>query len=202
MAFSRTATASRSAACQFSNPVDHSSMLGNEDNASPISLLPSEILAFIFETGVYMADPGSRFELMISHVPQCWRDVAFQMAQLWNTIRRTKHQQAYKPITAYIQTSSCFVLDLRLDTGTSQISTPMISNSFPPLLSSTAWDGGISPSYQTLRVPVNDSYPGLPAFLSPPFNPYLLTQTQSRGLSMTNTLWMCPRRLYSTTLFI
>ncbi|KZP12706.1 hypothetical protein FIBSPDRAFT_152179 [Athelia psychrophila] len=58
---------------------------------SPISILPSDILAMIFETGALLeASAEFHFGSLVSHVSQSWREIALETPRLWNKIEYTK----------------------------------------------------------------------------------------------------------------
>ena len=54
---------------------------------APISSLPDEVLAMVFEAGVILDEfPKSRFAILVSHVTHRWRSIALATPRLWNTI--------------------------------------------------------------------------------------------------------------------
>lgn len=55
---------------------------------APISALPSEILAMVFEAGALLenSDPQPHFGTLVSHVVRQWRNTALATPQLWNEI--------------------------------------------------------------------------------------------------------------------
>lgn len=82
---------------------------------APISSLPSEILAAIFETGHTSQSPEDRFEITISHVSQHWRDIAIGMPRLWTGIRGKPLEP--EAIAAYLQRSLKLPFDFRLESA-------------------------------------------------------------------------------------
>ncbi|KZP23807.1 hypothetical protein FIBSPDRAFT_930305 [Athelia psychrophila] len=55
---------------------------------APISSLPPEILAQIFQVGSFMnSRPGLRFQVLVSHVSQSWRMVALETCILWTLVK-------------------------------------------------------------------------------------------------------------------
>src|ERR1700734_3638056 len=64
------------------------------NRAAPISKLPNEILAAIFEAGYSAPFPGPEpndisnipFEILVSHVTYAWRETAISLARMWTKI--------------------------------------------------------------------------------------------------------------------
>ncbi|KAF7982982.1 hypothetical protein HWV62_24582 [Athelia sp. TMB] len=54
---------------------------------APVSNLPEEVLAMVFEAGVLLDElPRFEFATVVSHVTRRWRSVALATPRLWNTI--------------------------------------------------------------------------------------------------------------------
>ncbi|KAF7970817.1 hypothetical protein HWV62_22832 [Athelia sp. TMB] len=54
---------------------------------APVSSLPEEVLAMVFEAGVLLDElPRFEFATVVSHVTRRWRSVALATPRLWNTI--------------------------------------------------------------------------------------------------------------------
>lgn len=76
---------------------------------APISSLPKELIALIFEAGTYLkqkrnhyvAEKRVHFAVLVSHVTRSWRDIALATPRIWTTIRCVKsevlhrHQELY-----------------------------------------------------------------------------------------------------------
>ncbi|KZP12711.1 hypothetical protein FIBSPDRAFT_152205 [Athelia psychrophila] len=63
---------------------------------SPISILPSDILAMIFEAGALLeASAEFHFGSLASHVSQSWREIALATPRLWNKIEYTKPAEVF-----------------------------------------------------------------------------------------------------------
>src|SRR5882672_1060959 len=54
------------------------------NEASPISSLPNEILAMIFEAGYSSSAYELPFEILVTHITRRFRNIAIPNPQLWN----------------------------------------------------------------------------------------------------------------------
>lgn len=98
---------------------EHTLLHHNSD--APISSLPNEILAMIFEVGVLLDQkPLLRFEIVVSHVTQHWRDVALATPRLWTNILwldSSVVSHGNGRAIAYFQRSKSAPIDLRIAGG-------------------------------------------------------------------------------------
>ena len=87
---------------------------------APLHLLPDEILANIFEVGhatlypVTTSRTGPAFEILVSQITQCWRNVAVSTRRIWTRIvisPRTSGQL----VVIYLQRSGVVALDLLIN---------------------------------------------------------------------------------------
>jgi hypothetical protein len=108
------------------------------NRAAPISKLPNEILAAIFEAGYSTPFPEPndisdiRFEILVSHVTYAWRETAISLARMWTKI----HIRVGNPLeqlegrsTTYLSRSKTMPFDLHIDLG-AIISPPTTNISF------------------------------------------------------------------------
>lgn len=73
---------------------------------SPISRLPNELLAFIFEA-------AHSYALDLSHVSRCWQYVALQLPSLWRNIQLPN--QSFDEIIEYLKRSHPLGLAITID---------------------------------------------------------------------------------------
>lgn len=105
------------------------------NRAAPISKLPNEILAAIFEAG-YSAPVQERndisdipFEILVSHVTYTWRETALNLAPMWTKIHirvGNPFEQLEGRCTTYLSRSKTMPFDLHIDLGA--ITSPLSTN--------------------------------------------------------------------------
>lgn len=93
------------------------------NEGAPISSLPDEVLAIIFEIGQQIPRGYSNykvwqpFELAITHVTRHWRFLALGTPQLWTKVMRSQFQQRFNSISAYLRRSEPLPFDLDIHIG-------------------------------------------------------------------------------------
>lgn len=89
-----------------------------QNSIAPISSLPNELLAHIFNIG-HHALPHLRvpFEILVSHVNHHWRKVALGNVTIWARIRRHEFQRRLEPIALYLQRSQQIPIHLVIHIG-------------------------------------------------------------------------------------
>lgn len=75
----------------------------------PASVLPSELLAMIFDAAIHTKQG---FEITISHVSHHWRSIVLETPQFWATIRQTMYQGHDDRIVAYLDRSKAAPINL------------------------------------------------------------------------------------------
>jgi hypothetical protein len=87
------------------------------NEASPISSLPNEILAMIFEARYSSSAYELPFEILVTHITRRFRNIAISNPQLWNRIRITLNgNPAEKEVLSiYLSRSAALPLDLRVN---------------------------------------------------------------------------------------
>lgn len=89
--------------------------------AVPISTLPDEVLALIFEEGTYIQPSHPHhFGVLVSHVIRRWRHVALESPRLWTSIRCIALIDQYpvysegsiERISAFLSRSRCSPIDI------------------------------------------------------------------------------------------
>lgn len=87
----------------------------------PISSLPNEILAAIFDTGHRLqGHEGPRhpeFVILVSSVIRHWRNVAIDIPRLWTRINRAKFQVQTESTATYLHRSKSSPLDVTVEIG-------------------------------------------------------------------------------------
>lgn len=90
------------------------------NNVAPISSLPTEILAAVFESGHLSQDFNDsevEFERVVSQVTHRLRMVALETPRLWTRIRRERYQTQFQRIFEYLQRSKAVTFDLAVYIG-------------------------------------------------------------------------------------
>ena len=92
------------------------------NQTAPISSLPNETLADIFEILHGLQEGKSTpiaelSEIIVSHVISHWRNVALRVPKLWTRIWRKSNQWSLGIIAAYLERSQRLPIDIRVDVG-------------------------------------------------------------------------------------
>jgi hypothetical protein len=84
------------------------------NSVAPISLLPSELIAEIFNTGRHTSSIRPSFPLVVSHVTRKWREIAIQSPSLWTDIRIGGRSETQALLDLYLQRSQDQPLDVEI----------------------------------------------------------------------------------------
>lgn len=91
-------------------------LLHNE--SLPVSVLPYDVLAMIFEAAIYKVEC---FEITISHVSQRWRDIALRTPLLWAMIRHVCHLRRGR-VSTYLERSKAVPIHLFVEIYSENVS--------------------------------------------------------------------------------